>query len=121
MRVTTSVVMSVLSAIGSRTDPSTDFWFHLRARYPSSCRQPPIHSSLSLTQSVNPPATRRPVATSKLPCTIEYARNGHEAIRASVSALGSVYGDSWISSAGAGCDMSTKRYANLLAAGATYL
>jgi hypothetical protein len=47
-----------------------------------------------LTQSVRPDATRMPVATSKSPLTIAHARKGHAAMRAMVSAFGSVYGDS---------------------------
>lgn len=73
---------------------------HDRLLVPLSC-QIPIELNRQftvgqpiLTQSVNPLATKRPVATSKLPCTIEYARNGHATIRATVSAFGSVYGES---------------------------
>jgi hypothetical protein len=51
-----------------------------------------------LTQSLNPPATKIPVAHSNSPLTIQYAKTGQLAIRASVSAFGIVYGDSRSSS-----------------------
>lgn len=47
-----------------------------------------------LTQSLNPPSTRIPVAHSNSPCTTQYPSTGQDKIRARVSALGIVYGDS---------------------------